>query len=104
MGTQLIEFTMTLVGLWLLMRQRLTLAGRTISGWQARAVGLSLFLPLPLTLLLGLVLSVLLVQGVIEPALVLAFNTAELGLVLGGLAAAVVFFSLPVKQEEPPAS
>ncbi len=104
MGTQLIEFTMTLAGLWLLLRRRLTLGRRTISGWQATAVGLSLFLPLPLTLLLGVVLSLLISRGMMDASLVSVFNTAELGLVLGGLAAAVVFYSLPVKQEEPPAA
>lgn len=97
MGTLAFEIIMTLAGLIILIMKKVQVGRMRRTGWQATAIGLSLLLPLPLVLLMGVVMSVLITTGAASLAIVEVGNSAELGLVLGGLAAAVVFFSLPVR-------
>ncbi len=97
MGTLAFEIIMTLAGLIILIMRKVQVGRMQRTGWQATAIGLSLLLPLPLVLLMGMVMSVLIATGAASLAIVEVGNSAELGLVLGGLAAAGVFFSLPVR-------
>lgn len=87
---------MMLAGLYVLLRGRLRVPNfPPVEGWQAQAVGLSLLLPLPLTALLGLVLSALINRGLIGFEVMTAAGTAEIAMVVGGLAGAAAFITLP---------
>jgi hypothetical protein len=99
--TLLIELAMLGAGLVILLRGRLRLGKRlNIAGWRARAVGLSLLLPLPLTILLAFAIAALINQNIAGPRIVLIGNNVETGLVIGGLTAAVVFATLPRTRDE----
>ncbi len=97
----LIELAMLGAGLVILLRGRLHLGKRlNVAGWRAKAVGLSLLLPLPLTVLLALAIAALINQNAAGPGIILIGNNLEMGLVIGGLTAAVVFATLPRTRDE----
>ncbi len=100
MGSAILEAIMMVTGLIILLTRKVKIGRVERTGWQATAIGLSLFLPLPLILLMGLLIAVFVQEDVALLAAIELGNTAELGLALGGLVAAVVFFSLPVRHEK----
>jgi hypothetical protein len=97
----IVELAMLGTGLAVMLRGRLRIGERlNIAGWRARAVGLSLLLPLPLTVLLSFAIAALINRGLVGPGIIVAGNNLEIGLVIGGLAAAVVFATLPLTRDE----
>ncbi len=100
MLSQIFEAIMMVAGLIILLTRKVKIGRLERTGWQATAVGLSLLLPLPIIALMGVLIALFVREDMALLAAIELGKTAELGLVLGGLAAAVVFFSLPVKQEK----
>lgn len=101
MFTLILELVMMVAGLVILLKGGLRIGKRLhVTGWRAWAIGLSLLLPLPLIVVLSFAIAALINQGIAGPGLIAAGNSAEAGLVIGGLAAAVAFATLPLTKDE----
>lgn len=97
----LFEAIMTLVGAVTLLRGKFFMPPRTrITGWRATAIGLFLLLPLPVTIIVSALLSLLINQGIVGINIVRIGTVMETALVVSGLLGALVVATLPHTREE----
>jgi hypothetical protein len=86
------EILMLIGGLYALIAGRIKLSNAiSLEGWQARIAGIILMVPLPLAFLTGALIGVLINTGALPPDVLGYASIIDILLVVGALAAALIY-------------